>query len=65
VIVLIDQPNYERLKMKKLSTNTLHPLGVYARAMRQCGVYCIARHMDRAGLDISLALRALRMAKTR
>jgi hypothetical protein len=51
--------------MKKLSTNTLYPLGVYARAMRQCGVYCIARHMDKAGLDISLALRALHMAKAR
>jgi len=47
--------------MKKLSTNVLYPLAVYARAMRRCGVYSIARHMDKAGLDISLALRAVRM----
>jgi hypothetical protein len=51
--------------MKKLSTNTLYPLGVYAIAMRQCGIYCIARHMNKAGLNISLALRALHMAKAR
>jgi hypothetical protein len=49
--------------MKKLSVNVLHPLGVYAHAMRRCGVYCIARHMDKAGLDISLALRAARLMR--
>jgi hypothetical protein len=47
--------------MQKLSITVLHPLGVYAHAMKRCGVYSIARHMDRAGLDISLALRAMRM----
>jgi hypothetical protein len=47
--------------MKKLSINVLQPLGIYAHAMKRCGVYSIARHMDNAGLDISLALRAVRM----
>jgi hypothetical protein len=56
---------YERgSKMKKLSINILQPLGIYAHAMRRCGVYCIARHMDKAGLDISLALRAMRMIRS-
>jgi hypothetical protein len=49
--------------MKKLSINILQPLGIYAHAMKRCGVYSIARHMDKAGLDISLALRAARLMR--
>ncbi len=48
--------------MKKLHVNTLHSLHTYAYYMRRCGVWAIARHMHNAGLDISLALRAARIA---
>lgn len=37
------------------------PLQHYADMMDKCGVWPIARNMHKNGLDISLALRALRM----
>ncbi len=49
--------------MKKLDPSKLNPLSVYALYMQRCGVWSIARHMDKAGLDISVALRAARIAR--
>ncbi len=47
---------------KKQKQIILYPLGYYASLMNKCGVWAIARMMDKSGLDISLALRALRMS---
>lgn len=41
----------------------LYPLIHYARLMDKCGTWSIARMMHNSGLDISLALRVLRMSK--